>query len=213
MTDLNQTQIEQTVKDLAEYAEAQAELRQAQTFGHVAIEGPDKGHNRRLEAAQSRFDSVLAKIPSRAEAESALLAEIQTLAAELDRLKAAFKSAVLDELDAVKARDAANQTLNYQQRFAILGLDPIKTAHAAHAAQEKLNGVIYARQVIEGKMDQTHKRLTLEYHVDSQSREHFPAAAARRVDSLLGDVYDRQHVASVKEQFGLTDQMLSRMVT
>lgn len=206
----NQARIDEIILFFAEYESAKAELEQAMRFGHKAMEGPDAGHNRRLEAAQHRFDSALAKIPSRAEAEDAALVEIKALAGEYNRLRAAYKKALFDELESFKQRQAADCTAAYAHAHPILGLDEITTTRAAHAAQENLNKVIYSRQVTEGQMDRAFKNGG---YVDPRYPDLFEVAAKRRVENLFGAYYDQQHLAGVKQQFGITDQMLARMGT
>lgn len=206
MTDLNQTQIE-IIANLKEYESAQKEMAIALRIG-PAVAGENQGHNTRAEAAQARLDSIERNLPDRATIEGVVLAELQQLGAEYYALKAAFKSALWEELEAVQKRDAANQTVQYQQRWSIFGLDPIKVTHAARDAQEKLNKVIYAREVIGNQLDAVHKQVGT-----NPDPAHFPAQAAGRVDALLGDVYERQHLAGVKEKFGLTDSILRRLAT
>lgn len=206
MTDLNQTQIE-IIASLKEYQATKEEMAIALRIG-PAVAGKNQGHNTRAEAAQAKLDSIERSLPDRATIEGAVLAELQQLGAEYYAVKSAFQTALWEELAAVQKRDAANQTVQYQQRWSILGLDPIKAAHGARDAQEALNKAIYGREVIGNRLDQVHLRTGT-----NPDPAHFPAIAAARVDSLLGDVYARQHLAGVKEKFGLTDSMLSRMVT
>lgn len=211
---MNQPNQNQTTEEIiaffGDYTAAKLELEQAIRFSSPRVEGPDMGRNPRLESAQQRFDSVLAKLPSREQAEAAALVEINTMAAEWRRLKDAFKSAVWQELQAVQARDNANQTVEYGQRFSILAIDAVKAAHAAHAAQEKLNAVIYARQVIEGQMDRTFKRGIDEY-TDPRTPGSLAPAARDRVESLLGKHYQAGEFTELKTRLGLTDKMLAQL--
>lgn len=206
MTDLNQARIE-ILANLKEYEAAQKELAIARRIGPV-MGGENAGHNLRAEAAQARLDAIERNLPDRTTVEAALLGELQQLAAEYYRLKDAFKSALWDELEAVQKRDAAQQTLNYQQRFSILGLDPIKTIRAVPVAQDAMEKAIAARHAIEFRLDQVHQRTGTNPDLSL-----FPAFAASRVEAILGEVYDQQHLAGVKAQFGITDQMLARMGT
>lgn len=205
--ELSQARIDEIILFFGEYEAAKKELEQAERFGHTAIEGPDAGHNRRLESAQQRFDSAVAKIPSREAAEAACLVEIKALAGEYNRLKAAYKKALFDELESFKQRQAADCTASYAHAHPILGLDPVATERERHAAQENLNKVIYSRQVTEGQMDRAFKN----GFVDPRHPDLFEVAAKRRVENLFGPHYDQQHLATVKAQFGLTDKMLNRL--
>lgn len=208
--ELNQATTEEIIAFFAEYAAAKEVLEKALRFSHPSVEGPNKGENRRLSEAQQRFDSVLAKLPTRAEAEAAAIVEINTMAAEWRRLKDAFKSAVWQELSAVHLRDNTAQTVEYGQRWPILAIDPIKAAHAAHAAQEALNKAIYARQVIENQMDRTFKRGIDEY-TDLRTPGSLEPAARSRVEALLGEHYQAGEFTELKTRLGLTDKMLAQL--
>lgn len=206
----NQAKIDEIILFFAEYTDAKEELERAEKFSSPRMGGPDNGKNPRLESAQQRFDSVLAKLPTRGEAEAAALYEFNTMISEFSRLKSAYKAAVEEELKAVIARDAANQTDQYRQRFAILGLDEITTTRAAHAAQENLNKVIYARQVTEDRMDRTYKR-SLDEYTDPRAAGSFEPAARHRVEVLLGEHYAAVEVADLKAKLGLSDSILRRL--
>ena len=90
---LNQERIDEIIKNLNEYAEAQLELDRLARLGRVPIiEGPNKDGDPRLLAAQRRLEAI--PIPDRAEAEAAVLFQIRQLAAEWEQSRANFKAAV-----------------------------------------------------------------------------------------------------------------------
>lgn len=201
---------EQVIAILAEYTDAHAELQRLQQIHSRIIEGQYKDKNPRLEAAQKRFDSALAKVPSREQAEVACLAELQQMGVTWEQARAEFKAAVTAEMDAWIARDTAQIRLRYASAEPILDISPAHATRVLHHVQESYNQREYQKRVAEDRMDRTYKRLQ-EFGADPRHPEHFPAFAVGRVDRLLGHLYDAAHLAGVKKQFGLTDKLLNRL--
>lgn len=206
MTELNQTQIE-IIASLKEYESAQKEMAIALRIG-PAVAGENQGHNVRAEAAQAKLDAIERALPDRATIEVAVLVELKQLGDEYYLRRAELKAAVEAEMAAWIERDTANIRVRYAKAEPILGLSLHDATRAAHQAQENYNKLEYQKRVVEGKFFQVHKRTGT-----NPDPARFPAQAAARVDALLGDFYERQHLAGVKEKFGITDSMLGRMVT
>jgi hypothetical protein len=207
------TQTEQILTLLKEHREARQNLEGILVNRQDSHEWPNGPSRLRdaIAAAQGRLAALPA--PDRAEAEAAGVAELERLVAEREMLREQLAGAIRVEMEAAAAHAAAKIRVQYAKNYGgVLGLTTAKTSHAAHEAGLEVDRATYQHQVISNHLSEI-RRYTEEHYpgADFERPATFAAAAASRVQRLLGERYDRAEAVDLRTKLGVSDSLLSRL--
>lgn len=235
MTQQNTIQTNQILATLVEYEAAQAELERVKRFtreGRRYIKvGEKPGYEKdaqgkltnalkpdnrletsvvewpEMDAAQARL-AALPPLPTREEAEAACMAELERMAGEYQAAWAELKTALQAELACAEALEVARVRQRYARTYEILGLPtaekPTEDAHAALVlAENQRRATSNKRTVIQNHFNEQYPGATIDNPAG------WPAAAAARVERILGPYYHKAEAAELKTRLGITDKMLS----